>query len=1009
MSEAAPDTTVHAYQPFFEMPAEALPSALYSEEARQAFQEHVARVRERGDPFDVTMLTRRAVLNRTLLPLAVLGPFTAGIQMEAGPVTTSSLIGILAGCAIMIGGIRRVSRRFPPRVTGAYGALGEDYELFRTRRENEDGGPRMVMRYYGPLRERTDENDQPITMNEHVRAMADLAEQNGIDTMMMNKGIALRATTSTRLKTQPMRDALKDMKGISVDPGYLYDLVAATSPKAWRELPPSQIRFEEDGNDAISGLIQKLQAIRPDHPLVSSAQAHKDYPEQRRRVLSRQVREAIERELSDISGGSKRDQIRSADGLRPRSYLAAVPEANTGNITWSNKGLVVHTSPIEAALGLSEDEAVMLLKYPHIEPNKAYQLILGRLVRALELPKDAPNTAQLSQVAESTPPSKANGGISVYNALLNNTDAHKLKYAPVRRSLKCKAAVGVLSLLASGVGAFAASHTMNEYYEDSTQRAKHTLALERGMEPDYIPIGDAEAYAENTSTLLAAWGKVRDGYDAYVQAGGEKGLNGGAGAAPPPPQPSVYSPYSGVGDVDKASWPRPEWKVYSQGDISSAGFWAWQTMPNFRIQLAPENRALQWQSSDEVTTPVDIIPLPSVPPGDGDYLRVSFDKAPSDTLGQYASIMRIPVRTGTIPVAAELNGQPLGLHRHTDGTYMLVSDPKLPTEGELHYWLQEVPQAPGPYANGPVIGEVSAEEIQRIVQLWERRIPGFAAKSAKEQVAAMEGYIAANFDYRVAFLGNPTAVDDSMPNLTQGLLEKERANCQMASTLLLGGNLQKAAEFPLVPLTGYLNIAGYDNLSSREGHMLTVDQDGTLHDPTPIKGATLEDIAFLHGAVPETPRPDTRMLWALGGVGGLALAGGSIFMSWPYMRRARRLIRTHRTQSLEKALTATDATVLNAATHVSEALAWDANQDIPAALARANRPSSALSAPSPEPLEKIRQPYIHGKHIQVLIKSQASLVSGQHRVLLRQIGRVLRKAEKLERRRQPQNDPQGIY
>jgi len=705
-------------------------------------------------------------------------------------------------------------------------------------------------------------------------------------------------------------------------------------------------------------------------------------------------------------------------GMQQPSDASVAPAKATGGlvVTWHNKnGTMAESAGVQQAMGMDAEHIDELLAVPARNPDAMAKLATLLIVDALrnEKPsidlkffKDTTLTEVIEQGEIIDPALQyANRKEGLQEAMLpamkfqggrrKDTVRRRIDWERIPSgSLMRRGGRGLGAALAVAGVVFGLAAEADASYNHATATAAQEIANAQGVDVSTVPQDDARHLAEANSFSLQAIGVgVRAAEQLHQTFSFNFGSGGSGGSGS---HAASMTNLSKVGNAGTDGPAHDDWHLKTEGNISAAGFWTIGTASSLRH----DKDGLSWEMYENID---GSLPLPTHPAIPRATITVSRNLSSTDYT-QYGGdwLVPVPELEGTTLEAADFDGHNVSMATKNDGTAMLDVGKTIPDgPHKLEYFLQNGTYPITVRAISSLTEEnksVSLDlyhDLQRIRQDWETRIPNFAMMDTYAKAHAVAAYIQQHFDYRVNPFDKDTTIDGTKPStFVEKELDIEKANCNAASTLdALSVMDTDAYREPNIDVGYQHNAKGtVGALNTHELHQKLVFPSGATLDATPYKGVTAADEAYLdpHQV---TPHPEQLPIDPLDAGIGIAAVAVAMSQRRRIMAGARQIVqwggekaRAQNDSIMDHAFDAlegTDERDIFVVREVANALQFDPDQNVGAAIARGqNTPPSGYD-PSfvsddheeaqknldKNPLNILTQSHLQGVYVEAVLRA----------------------------------------
>lgn len=1007
-----------------DIPANAAPESASSilqtsPEQAEAFAEHVTLVRGQGDALGAIPAFRQRLIG--LKSTAAAAIYVPATVEAANTLTATGVLGIMVACGSVAylnyrglnAKMQQGSEKFSPSTLYT---LGQYYELFsRPSPDPKADKPILSLRWRGRIEtdwNRSAYEAQGMSLLDSalhdIKKMAHLAHANGIDEFIVGYNLASEFVPPGTLPPVTTRCIL-EAKGIHPNPGNFLESNMVAAPKFWIDLKPEK-RLPSNISEK-TALIEVLRTVQPNHPAVVAYDSCKDAPWEQEKCMLRAVNVALNREYSEghAQATSRKDDIidsRVITAAKDRAYHEAWLSPDGKGLVWQSKGFTVAQASMKSVLGFDEKELTHLLQSPQHNAKEAAKVAIALLAEVLK--NKAPNPAirkllGIGGEAEVQEPLNSLSRFPSEAIVEKLAPSYKDRFGgidyvndkPVRRQLIKKVLAGLACAVALLGVSKATFETMDEAYLGEVQKARTELISE-GATPTADRV--RERAAEN-SPIAGVWGEwkvlqyaidsITPGFGLQGDAGsGRGGLQTGAGQ-------------DKVANVKDGGSPTADWVLETSGAISPKGYWTVATLSS----LVADKEGIRWNRTMEIPsqdeTVYDLPPTIAAAVSTGrPFIQVQRELKPQDYIPGL-SLVRVPVREGTLIAAANIDGQPVSLDIQYDGTQFLQIDGA--KSGKLHYWLVEDEYAPKPHATQPLRldgTEITSGQAENIQRTWNAVIPGFSDMSPDEQLQQLHTYFQEQVTYDLSPF--PESFNGDARDLvaySAAAITWKEAQCNLAFTLTALNYLDPHNDEVIINgASGYYNFGDQTDhaLTSGEAHMYGVEPDGAIVDNTPSSTEAQRS--------GESNGFSDLLPYGIGLLGLSAIGAGVLYRRrlrahyhWT-VRQGKKLynrVDQYYAQKAQDQLRLQDPRVLSAAVKVTDVLRYQdpsvVHEGVQKALDDALRqPAHPLDA-----MHKLGQPHVHGKHTSWLLKKYAQVaVDPVHQDATRKISAVVRQARR---------------
>ena len=852
------------------LPAETEPSQ------EELFSAHVASVYEHGDAIDrLHHLRWRSTLLRAGTPAVV----TAEAMTATAP-TTGIAFGLAAGVistSLTVGHslYKNKKDRERAREQMAYetqDALGEAYELYRpkTRLGSEPKPVELV--WYGPV-SKDDAPDQGLSYRQHLVKMAKLAGGQGVERMYVDDhalyGLESQAAAAGRHMVTPVRGDTSPKQMIratkSREAYVAGNSLASKTPEEWLAYAETLAPVVEDLDK-----YKTLAALVPEHPLSRIVTDFHEDPE----LMLKKLRERSARALDEhmvrhearpneayraaIKGTAPLSEADNAETLLQGSENTEDKKASQSpnhqlrkHVAYQEFGSVrggrvvawqteygKELQGIHAATGISEEMIPALLEDPDASPtktNKAVEVAFYKLAHGenVQLP-----TVQLKDEKQEEDPSRAAVSLAMPVMAQDVLVAPNDKNGNFRKR-KVHQVIGGATLAVSALmGGVLAHAAVDEFRDARVTAVRAEMAKERNLPLPFISKDNARKEVEHKYPDMWLWDKVTD-TEKFLGDKLPRFPDKGNGLAGRPDHwtqenSDSSSPSNSGDDSDE-----PVFGVQSHGGMGVGGYWPSSTSNQLVFKRDQhDNIYPTWEAEQDVLHTTTQFPK-SLPESykNGQWLRVDHELAEYETTdygqtGKYFKL-NIPVREGTKPVAATMDGEGVQLVEKKDHTYELVTTDQ--DVRHVSYWLAPDGDSK-PTFQGPI--KLRDEKLPgKTADQWLKNNKDLLAKTLQKQgelnpslrgqaaIDGAEAVISGTWKYDV----NP--LDDEKYHSMQGYkdfvdmtTEAKTADCEVANTLVAVSKYDKSNI-----VNGFYNVDAGNALSEKEGHEWRTDGDATPH------------------------------------------------------------------------------------------------------------------------------------------------------------------------------------
>ena len=990
------------------------PGLRISAEQEAAFAAHVEYVDEKGDAGNIPSLRTPEGWNLLLRSRASLTMPTIG-ALEISTVMADiskpgflALSGILAATGLTYHRLRYKHHDLPhaQKALGkpAQEELGERYELYKKPGKGKKP-PQTYLRYYGPLDQEETSVDN-VTPLDRVQRMALLANKYGVDGVVLSDSMLKTVVGDEKVKevlgTAPYR--AERVVDLQIGRKIGAEKIAVHPPEYW--LKYKNEAREADVADNIVAAVKVLGEINPEDKTVQVFQYYEG-DQQRARFVAQAAQQFALAELS-YTDQTVFDPEELPEG-RSRQDMRKDWEARfSGNdIIWEAKGIMQRMS-LDEYLRLDAEGMSGIMNNPRIDPAKAR--ILAQAVAASAVIEDF-GVKKDEEISASTVFKDENRPL--FDRLLTKETADRWAEADSIYQPGQKFAVGSLSgalmLLGFAVG------TIPTSLYTSTARSEA-----RWGEYDITKLFNEQHLSftdQDVKNRLSAENPVAGAWQAYEDT--VRALDFGRTIAVPNVQPSSRPSET----IDKNRYERlndsarGEWDISTIGHSGTSGYWSLSTSSKLNIE------SFDWEAINKL----DASKTPAL-------LPTSYERTDSGLMASRyinykdlipgTDLIRIPVRNGTMPAAANLDGRPVKLNYIDGGTYALQVPGKLDNT-RLTFWLQEdrvKADLPHAVTNAEASFMGKTVDPEGVDQVWAGVIPGYLDMDAEHRRGEVRLYVEDNFKYRLRNVYRPVSDNNPLVSISKSMLDTKTAQCYYSNTLegiatmtshekfaIAGGFLVAESKAPqlsshryhawgvsadvnedgtpsndiLPEDSAWLNQkptpnkpsdakqAQNDGSSGQDGQVVVIDgQSYVINDQTGAASSAARntDSPFieLKKPVPPVPESEQTPLWPYGAVpAGVALGGVALLKRRRLAEQRLRMMAAYDKRWLERNPDATS----NAA-EVIDAMRWDPQRDILSALERVQKQTEGQDLASIDvtpAVEKLLKPENHGPHMKAHI------------------------------------------
>jgi hypothetical protein len=1005
------------------------PDLKVSAEQEAAFAAHVAYVDQKGDLGKIPTIKSPTL---GVFPRGRGAAMTFGIAAtEVGlPIagattpTTLALGGILGAAAITYHQIKyhkhdlRHARKVLDKA--AQQELGERYELYKVP-GTRDNPPRILMRYYGEIEDEgatagPEEAVRPVTPLDRIQRMAVLAEQNGIDGIVLSHPMMEAAVGKEKadiyLGEKP--HSAGSLVNANIHRQLASEKVAVHAPQHWidEENEAKHTDYEEKTKAAV----KVLQTLNPDDK-TALVFDYFDGDERQARYTRQAAQQFAASELTDRTPAprhSSTEETAETDTVERRDLQQTWEAQFSGNdIIWESRGLRRKVS-LETYLHLTPIDMLDILKYPEQDPTKAR--ILAQAIAAGATIPGFGSTAETTK-EKAAPLHDASRERPLYDDMLTDQKDGRWGeadgiYQPVQYKMLASLMFGTLLATSYLGGALGLQASL---LKNATDADIYDIRADLDAKKVKYSAEDVLQRLAAESPVSYAWYNLQDTIPTLDP------WHHTPEATPPPPEETTGKDAFERNDQPVVS----EWDISAHGNIGVTGHWAVSTYSTLNIDT------FNWTANTELNTKLKPVELPMSPAPDG---------KPSIEVSRYLSsgdrmigtnLIRIPVLEGTKPVAASLDGRPVKLRALEGGTYVLEVNGQV-DQSRLTFWLENAKYHATPHATRVPIATKGGFGLPAgaVDDVWARFIPGYKELNAHDRFEKVVDYVQTNFKYRLDNKYNKYDADsDPLVGITQSILEKGTGNCYYSAALELTSTMSGKDPYGL---GGGFLVQDPDarQLSSRALHAWALDQFGT-QDGTPYKDILPADGAWLRekpqngnqpkiaGASssgtesnlnpfvaekPPAPKaPEPLPIWPMS-IPPLALtAAGMVLVNRRNLAESRRRLgEAYNNWWLKHNPEAT-----HTASEVIDAARWDPERDILEAIARVRKPTSGknpLAIDVTNVVDKLIRPENHGDDLEPLF--DAALAESPHKEYtwtIKDARRAVRKARWLYEHPRPDN------
>jgi hypothetical protein len=897
-----------------------IPEVADEDAAAELFSRHVDMVREKGDMLDIWK--NRTTINGVLPSMMTSGYVAGEVVLPAFAETGTTMAFPILG-SIMVGAIAvssslyaRDNRENKFKKASAEDELGERYELYRTT-DDVTGGQEITMRWRGSFDKPGKDGDNPKPArpkDESLELIAKLAEANGIKKVLVDAdifGVDRSKAIGSAINNVPVDGWLEQTKGVPArftrDKETIHPHNLVFSPTSLRLLA-QETRLERTPMRGPDAAIELIRSRNPVHPLVVQYDAFQADP----KVLAQRVRSTsrklLERRLDDTT--VVYDSKKHLAPNPQRVHLTGNVEGTT--VTWRGMGehynLVDNREDLLAAVGMPGSEVEAVLSEPYKYPDK--QVILAAECAAYLRTTEATVMTE-SPKSEVEPALVSGKSLQTTVALALETSGTK-KFAleegkharkvDVQRLKAQRLLLGLTALTAVMVGTHKVDGALQDQRESIIQSDTEAYAAHAGKPVSYLSEAELKAIREQAMDdhpLLRAGLVIPDAVDSLFARLDEWRVHNGSG---------VYHDNGGVSGLsfkqgkvgnekDSESDTAPEWQLAPHGNMPVDGYWAtntgwwmdkngtWhpdQEQPDMRASYSIETELAKGSSPDYVKVSRVL-----------DYSEVQHRVNEGRTFGYF---INPPILQGTYPAAANLNGEPVGLHYNDNGA-VSFSFNRLHEGDVLTYWLAPADNA-GVFATKNVglltqKGDDVDQEFDDIGKAMDQARADAGIPSVVNQLDGDLALIRNHFTYTKQSLSEQTTqlMQDGKldySDFVASQMKVAQADCDVANTLLVMNDRS------LNTAWGYLNEGNLE-LEAGEAHMWAVDADRKVYDATPAA----EFSAQAAGSQESLPAANLIQLGLFGALGATVV--GKYLGYKTERRRAQLRWQTYGADDLHKA------------------------------------------------------------------------------------------------------------
>lgn len=398
---------------------------------------------------------------------------------------------------------------------------------------------------------------------------------------------------------------------------------------------------------------------------------------------------------------------------------------------------------------------------------------------------------------------------------------------------------------------------VNDYRQQEIDRARYDITQNRHVTPDLVTVEEAAKLAHQRHPFLAPYVSlrhVRDTIDSFGwrdlidpkswlrHDGKSNKLDESAQSTAPA---GTSSTATGVGDVNSGHEPdSTQFQLKTHGNIDASGFWPASTASTLSL-IKNVNAPLTLEWIQNTDGPSIVTSIPTKLPDQyakGSWIEVDRNLVNGDTIEQpleYGPVdaVSLPIRSGTIPVAASIDGQETNIIRRLDNTYALQRSDGQDVAGKhLRYWVVPKKDAPSPRATrliniGMTGTDINHKDMSGKAQdKLFKRLEALHSPDATVRAQAIatgkhaNDQISNTWQYKYDPFSK--AQEQSWKGLDDFIRDAEKnkaANCNIANTV---AGLEDPESAQVI---GFLNGAGSDNkvLSAHEFHQKRTDGDAT--------------------------------------------------------------------------------------------------------------------------------------------------------------------------------------
>lgn len=609
---APPDGTNVCFEPLAEEAVE--PSR---EQAMQAFAGQVEYVRQNGDTYDIKTCEAKYLIGllATSGSLAVVSEMlrTVATRSAGTEMLLSNFGGVTAGA---LGGVLVFEERFKSKMQRRTGSSFVAAHFAHNFIRLKDGS--VALEWNGsPMPTNEDgESAAPSIMSAHdnLNLTADLCEHARVSKVLMPESTFMSLPLSRPRAVQPMkyREWMQAHKGEKVvGAKYLQQQIVEFTPQELRALA-SQCKDEQELNGAlerIESVVFALSDLDATHPIVSLYAKYGNDTDLLMQKLSPSIREVFYRHMES---GGKKMVVENGSHVKTR-HQSTVHIRGQNVDEFSETGYEV--SALREKLGITD---AMLRRYHN--GDAASSPHLQKLLHVWEIHQT------LHGIKNGSEEHRAPSSLAVFSSG-EQTVAHaallerKVRFA---KRLAGTALAGMFTALGPTVAMFE--------LEEQLAQAR----IEQGLHP--LEAGKVNMPKDKRYDLyvLDKAHKMLDPTLLWLDKHMPADESEGSGTKSPDPNFAV-------------------WNLQPK-NMNPGGFWAQDTHTELDVTKG-------WDNGDVPITELSQLPT-DIAQDVTDYIEVSRPINNSD-----GTIIKIPVRKYTEPVAANYGGEPVVTMREEDGTY----------------------------------------------------------------------------------------------------------------------------------------------------------------------------------------------------------------------------------------------------------------------------------------------------------------------------------------------------